>query len=98
MSERYVHLRCAGVADKDNQVDVREARRLTHDAVIDDLGDRRTSGVQWFEYEASESDRILDGLDGFTTGQVDSGLKDFLDASPNGLLIIAMAECSELVT
>lgn len=91
----HTYLRFAGVADKDNDVDVREARRATHDAVIEDLGDKRTSGVTWSEYDAKEAGRILDELG---LGGEAAGLKKYLAASPDGCLVIAMAECSEPVS
>lgn len=77
---------CAGTADAD-PANIDEAKQATHDALIDDLGDRRLGPVFW---------RILPARQGIdhlrSLNWPDTEIFRYLAKNPGGRLIIAGAQ------
>jgi hypothetical protein len=74
-----------------------EARLVSHDQLIRMLGDRRRSGVQWMELPPDKAIEFLSedkdvehfGRDADTAM---SDLISYLEAHPDGFLVVAMAD------
>lgn len=83
----------AAVADENDEEAIAQARKSSHDYVIQMAGSRRTSGVQWLEWDAPNGIRVIEN-------HLDDGrpqwasYKRFLADNPKGLLIVAMVECA----
>lgn len=77
-----------GATATDDPDDLAEVRKALHDQVIADLGPSRRSGVSWTQCEAQDGLRVLDdhGL------ADDKGMREFLRANPEGVLVIAFVE------
>lgn len=69
--------------------DIEEAKKATHDAVIEDLGDTRSGGVVWLIRKGDERFTTLDEIDDVQGPQGD--LRAFMRRFPLGALVIAMA-------
>lgn len=98
MSEPRVCLQFAAIEYRD-EATLAEARRLTHDRLIDGLGDRRRSGVRWREatgetaikvVQEVEAKGVTEYLDGGSGGY--GGLIAFLRECPDAVLVIAEAD------
>lgn len=84
----------AAVADADDEAAIQEARRQSHDALIEGLGDKRRSGVQWLQWNGLDAIEMLDKHldDGRQEWQ---NLRRYLVDHPRGALVIAMAQAEE---
>lgn len=89
----------AGVADASDLGAVEQAKKSTHDFVIESLGESRTSGVTWRIYDAGPvAERMIRTLfdpslpNALATTDAVEELIEFLAVNPAGCLVIASAE------
>lgn len=80
----------AAVADAGDKGALEEARQLTHDALIAEMGARRRGGVSWRWWSART---VLDdpGFAGLLAGAEYAELRGYLARCPEGLLVMATA-------
>lgn len=68
--------------------DLERVKQMTHDQVIADLGDRRTSGVEWRFWPATQAFEIWNAF-GI---EITQELRDIVAAYPNGTVVVASAQ------
>lgn len=75
-------------------VELEEAKRATHDALIAQLGGRRRSGIKWWILTGPERLAALDKfLEDRQPGEPDHGdLRRYCVENPSGYLVMASAE------
>lgn len=96
--ETWTRLAPGGVADRNDEPAMEQAKKALHDRVVEDLGMSRTSGVTWLVFDAD--DGAIDALRKyFPDDDMDTehrknrdGLISYLEENPGGALIIATAE------
>lgn len=98
MSEPQVCLQFAAIEYRD-EATLAEARRLTHDRLIEGLGKRRRSGVRWREASGATAIEVVQEVEAKGTHEYlaggsggYSGLIAFLRENPDAVLVIAEAD------
>lgn len=79
----------ACVADHHDLDAIKQAQKMSHDFIVNHLGEQRTSGVTWRHYDAGPGLELLPTL---FPGEDVAGMVEFLRDHPHGLLVIASAE------
>lgn len=93
--DQTLYARYGAVSDVENAADLEECKKLTHDGVVADLGDRRCSGVTWRIYDPDPGLEILELQSPTGEARHVAELKSFLRDHPNGALVIATAEVDD---
>lgn len=76
---------------------IEEAKRASHDALIDQLGARRRGGVRWWVVPPPQIAAFLDDVESLPTdptdGQVETAddMRAWFTAHPAGVLVVALA-------
>lgn len=88
-----------GAVEYRNEAKIEEVRRITHDRLIEGLGDRRRSGVRWWEAEGERAIEVVRKVDEMGNHEYPlggsggyDGLIRFLEENPRAVLVIAEAD------
>jgi hypothetical protein len=87
--EDWVAIR-AGPTDNASDNSLDEAKRLTHDGLIAELGPRRLSGVRWYIFDPPERDHVLDEM--AAHGDPVTDMRAWFANHPTGRLVLATAK------
>lgn len=98
MAEDRVCLQFAAVEFPDEAA-LEEARRLSHDRLIEGLGDRRLSGVRWWEATGAHAIKVVQTVENKGESEYPfggsggyAGLLEFLRNNPDAVLVVAEAD------
>lgn len=86
---RMAAMQMAFVHDGCDELAMRDAYRLTHDSVIACVAGKPRGGVTWRTYKAAQGAKFVRAIDAYNKAVADPKLLEYLEAAPQGALIVA---------